>query len=67
LKVVKLGQGYSNSFVPEIAALTRLRGRSNRFVVRQPVGVGDVMWTSDSGHLHLLFVSAHSLARSSFI
>jgi hypothetical protein len=65
LKVVKIEKGYSDIHVGEVGALTRIRGKSNRFVVRQPLGVGDVMWTSDSGHLHLLFVSARSLVLSS--
>ena len=56
LKIVKIKKGDSNILVQEIAALMRIRGRGNRFVLRQPLGVGDVIWTSDSGHLHLLFV-----------
>jgi hypothetical protein len=59
LKVVQIQKGLSDVLVGEIHALTRIRGACNRFVLRQPVGVGEVMWTSDSGHLHLLFVSAH--------
>jgi hypothetical protein len=59
LKIVKIGMGESSTLVREIAALTRIREECNRFVLRQPLGVGDVIWTSDSGHLHLLFVSAH--------
>jgi hypothetical protein len=63
LKIVKIGKGDSDFLAKEIAALMRIREGSNRFVLRQPLGVGDVIWTSDSGHLHLLFVSAHSVVR----
>jgi hypothetical protein len=59
LKVVQIQKGLSDTLVGEIHALTRIRNACNRFVLRQPVGVGEVMWTSDSGHLHLLFVRAH--------
>lgn len=55
LKIVKIGKGESSMLVQEVAALTRVRKHCNRFVLRQPLGVGDVIWTSDTGHLHLLF------------
>ena len=60
LKIVNIAKRDSKVLVREIAALTRIREKNNRFVLRQPLGVGDVIWTSDGGHLHLLFVSAYS-------
>lgn len=59
LKVVRLAKGQSNVLVREIAALQRIRAWPNRFVLRQPLGINEVMWTSDSGHLYLIFVRDH--------